>query len=136
MLPLTQDARQGIRYPVQFPVVVKRADGLLHCQSKNISFRGLLVSSECLIPEGSLVEVFVALPSAFLSGQGRVVRLELTDSEGFDIAIACEQTFRLLQGSNLDAEQLQTAWGDREVFAEEKSSKKNDGRRRPSLHRI
>ena len=95
-----QPERRDVRYPVQLPVVVKLAGRAMLAHSENISLNGILVSSEFLIPERSRVELLVAVPSVFLTGRGRVVRVRLDDSGGFAAAIACERPFRLTSQSS------------------------------------
>jgi len=87
--------RRDVRYPVQLPVVVKLAGRVMHAHSENISLNGILVVSEVLIPEGSVVELSIPVPSVWLTSQGKVIRVRLNDSGDFALAIACERPFRL-----------------------------------------
>jgi hypothetical protein len=101
MLPSDQaERRRDERYPVRLPVTVKLATTEMSAQSENLSLRGILLSSNFLIPEGSTVglEIGVArLPEhdLLLTASGKVLRLLPQTSGKFAIAVACDHCFRI-----------------------------------------
>lgn len=100
-----QPARRDLRYPLHLPVAVRLADQEMHTQSENISLRGVLLSCAFPIPEGSTVELAVAVgvlpsPEVFLTGRGKVLRVQLKTSGDFSVAIECERPFGLTRHSS------------------------------------
>ena len=90
--------RRTLRYPLHLPVSVKLANAEIHARSENISLRGILLSSDSVIPEGSAVELAVGvshLPEhrMLLTAKGRVLRSQLRDSGHFAVAIECDRPF-------------------------------------------
>ncbi len=100
--------RSSIRHQLQLPVSLKLANRELYGQSENISRNGILISSALLIPEGSSVEMAVGIvrsrPGTFLSGRGKVVRVEPKGPGYFALAIKLDRDFELGQGSQLSPE--------------------------------
>ena len=99
-----QPVRRDARYPLRLPVSIRLADREMHTQSENISLNGILLSSAFLIPEGSTVELAVAVgrmpnPGIFLTGRGKVLRVRLKDSGDFAVAIGCDRPFGLTRQS-------------------------------------
>jgi len=95
-----QPVRRSTRYPLQLPVTVRAAGREMHTQSENISVHGVLLSSNFRIPEGSAVELAVAMtimPDAgiVLTGRGKVLRVKPRISGDFAIAIECKRPFGL-----------------------------------------
>ena len=85
---------------MRLPVTVKLATTEMSAQSENLSLRGILLSSNFLIPEGSTVglEIGVArLPEhdLLLTASGKVLRLQPQTSGKFAIAVACDHCFRI-----------------------------------------
>ena len=102
-MPLHQNCpRRDRRYIAQLPVLVSLSREVIHAQSENISLNGILVSSEFHIPEGSVVEVAIAVPIVLLAGNGKVIRVCLNDSGNFDVAIALERPLRLMVQNSSD----------------------------------
>jgi PilZ domain len=106
--PQQQDRRQerrDVRYPLQMPVILKMAHKQMQARSENISLRGILLSSDSSIPQGSTVEVAVGVANlpdhgVQLNARGKVLRVEPETSGNFAVAIAFERPFELgLQGS-------------------------------------
>src|SRR5712692_10804031 len=98
MLPSAQaERRRDKRYPVRLPVTVKLATTEMSAQSENLSLRGILLSSNFLIPEGFTVELEIGvarlpehdLPDLLLTARGKVLRLQPQPSGKFAIAVAC-----------------------------------------------
>ena len=98
--------RRDIRYPLHLPVSVKLADREIRARSENVSLGGILLSSALMIPEGSAVrvDVGVAHPThlgALLTARGRVVRVQITASGDFAVAVQLERPFKIpLQNLN------------------------------------
>lgn len=95
-----QPERQNIRYPLNLPVAVKLGREEMHTQSENISLNGILLSSACLIPAGSTVELAVGVaqvpsPGILLKARGKVLRVQPKASGNFEVAIECEGPFEL-----------------------------------------
>jgi hypothetical protein len=95
-----QQVRRDIRYPLNLPVRLKLANQITQARSKNISLRGILLSSALQIPEGSTVDVAVGvanLPdhSVQLSARGMVLRLQPGPAGNFIVAIEFEHPFEL-----------------------------------------
>lgn len=89
-----------MRYPLHLPVLLKVARKEMHARSENISLGGILLSSDCLIPEGSTVEVSVGVehtadPGILLSARGQVLRVQSKLTGDFAVAIRLERSFRL-----------------------------------------
>jgi hypothetical protein len=63
-----QSGRREARYRLHLPVSVKLAGREMDTQSENISLNGILLSSSFLIPEGSTVELAVAVGKPAHSG--------------------------------------------------------------------
>ena len=87
--------RRERRYDLRLPVSVSlHSDipGEIMAVSENISSHGILLSSEAAIPEGTSIELMVALwrPSPWgnthLTAAGRVLRLERRGSGSFAVA--------------------------------------------------
>lgn len=101
MLPSDQaERRRDKRYPVRLPVTVKLATTEMSAQSENLSLRGILLSSNFLIPEGFTVELEIGvarLPEhdLLLTARGKVLRLQPQPSGKFAIAVACDHCFRI-----------------------------------------
>ncbi len=101
MLPSDQaERRRDKRYPVHFPVTVKLATTEMSAQSENLSLRGILLSSNFLISEGSTVELEVGVAQTpehdlLLTARGKVLRLQPQTSGKFAIAVACDHCFRI-----------------------------------------
>jgi hypothetical protein len=111
MLSPQQLVRRDVRYPLHLPVSVRLAGKEMHAQSENISLHGILLASAFLIPEGSTVELAVAVgrmpnPAVFMTSRGKVVRVRMKDSGDFTLAIECERPFGLTRGSSNFAEYL------------------------------
>ena len=92
--------RRERRYDLRLPVSVSLYSdipGEIMATSENISTHGILLSSEAAIPEGTSVELTVALqrPSQWgnthLTAAGRVLRLERRGSGGFAVAVCCDE---------------------------------------------
>ena len=97
--------RPAVRYPLHLLVSVRLAEKEINTQSENISLNGILLSSAFLIPEGSTVELAVAVgrtpnPGIFLTGRGKVLRVQLKESGDFAVAIECEHPFGLTRRSS------------------------------------
>ncbi len=95
-------ARRTLRYPLHLPVSIKVGQREIHAQSENISLGGILLSSDFLIPEGSVVELAVGvarLPESgmLLTAKGKVRRLQPNDSGRFAVAIECDQFFEWMR---------------------------------------
>ena len=95
-----QPLRRDVRYPLHLPVSVRLADREMHLQSENISLHGILLSSAFLIPEGCTVDLSVSVGSTpyasiFLTGRGKVLRVQMKDSGDFTMAIECERPLGL-----------------------------------------
>jgi PilZ domain len=65
-------------------------------QSENISLNGMLVTTEFFVPEGSEVELAIAVPNVLLAGRGKVIRARLNSSRNFSVAIALERPLLLM----------------------------------------
>jgi hypothetical protein len=83
----------------------------MHAQSENISLHDILLANAFLIPEGSTVELAVAVgrmpnPDLFLTSRGRVLRVRMKGSGDFAVAIEFERPFELTRGSSNFAEYL------------------------------
>ena len=95
--------RRDFRFPLHLPVLVRLAQRKeMHTHSENISLNGMLLSSSCLIPEGSTVEVSVGADhrsdtGILLSARGRVIRVHPKDSGDFSVAIKLEAGFSIPQ---------------------------------------
>jgi hypothetical protein len=61
MLSPEQPVRRDVRYAFHLPVSVRLEDGEMHAQSENISLHGILLASTFLIPQGSTVELAIAV---------------------------------------------------------------------------
>ena len=92
--------RRERRYDLRLPVSVSlhsHIPGAIMAVSENISSHGILLSSEAAIPEGTSIELMVALrhPSArgntHLTATGRVLRMERRGSRGFAVAVCCDE---------------------------------------------
>jgi hypothetical protein len=102
-LPQAQERRQErreMRYPLHLPVLIRMARKEMRARSENISLGGILLSSDCLIPEGTTVEVAVGVehtpdPGILLSARGQVLRAQPTGSGDFALAIRLERSFQL-----------------------------------------
>ena len=87
------------------PVILKMAHKEMQARSENISLRGILLSSACLVPQGSTVEVAVGVANlpdhgVLLSARGKVLRVQPETSGNFAVAIAFDRPFELgLQSS-------------------------------------
>lgn len=102
MICTQQSVRRSLRYPLQLPVSVRVGNQKIQARSENISLRGILLSSDCLIPEGSAVELEVGvahLPELgmLLSAKGKVTRLQPRASGSFAVAIECDRSFEFLR---------------------------------------
>jgi hypothetical protein len=91
--------RRDIRYPIDLPVSLTLAHKELRTRSENISLGGILLSSACLIPEGSTVEVAVGLPAParpgmLLSARGKVLRAQPRANGGFVVAVKLQRSFK------------------------------------------
>jgi hypothetical protein len=94
------ERRKEARSPLRFPVSVKLANAEMSVRSENISVSGILLSSDFLIPEGSVVELAVRVARAsetgfVLTARGKVLRLQPQPSGEFAIAVACDHPFRI-----------------------------------------
>jgi hypothetical protein len=94
--------RRTLRYPLHLPVSIKLADREIPARSENISLNGILLSSDCVIPKGSAVELEVGVallpdPGVLLTAKGKVIRLQLKNSGDFVMAIECEAPFELIR---------------------------------------
>jgi hypothetical protein len=92
--------RREMRYPLHLPVLIRMARQEMQARSENISLGGILLSTDCLIPEGTLVEVAVGVkhttdPGILLSARGKVLRAQPTASGDFALAIRLERSFQL-----------------------------------------
>jgi len=92
--------RRERRYDLCLPVSVSlHSDipGKIMGVSENISSRGILLSSEAAIPEGSSIKLMVDLRSpspwgnTHLTAAGRVLRLERRGSGSFAVAVCCDE---------------------------------------------
>jgi hypothetical protein len=97
--------RRDVRFPLHMPVILKMAHKEMQARSENISLRGILLSSACLVPQGSTVEVAVGVANlpdhgVLLSARGKVLRVQPETSGNFAVAIAFDRPFELgLQSS-------------------------------------
>ena len=96
-----QPARRTLRYPLHLPVSIRLGNREIHARSENISLGGILLSSDFLIPEGSLVELAIGvarLPEhgMMLTAKGKGLRIEPTESGSFVVAIECDRSFKLM----------------------------------------
>ena len=107
--------RRERRYDLRLPVSVSLHSDIpaeIMAVSENISSHGILLSSDAAIPEGTGIELMVALrrPSPWgnthLTAVGRVVRLEPRGLGSFAVAVCCnERPFKTTQqGSPSHAE--------------------------------
>jgi PilZ domain len=96
----TPQKRKFRRFNLEYLVHVRFPSGNAMAEvdavTRNISLRGLLVESACLIPYRSPVEFSITLRggpisrSIELTGAGKVVRVEPgKTADGFGIAVAC-----------------------------------------------
>jgi PilZ domain len=97
-----QSVRRTLRYPLQLPVSLKLGDQRISARSENISLGGVLVSSDCVIPVGSTVEVEVGVaqlpdPKMLLTARGKVLRLNPTINGNFVVAIECDRAFEFMR---------------------------------------
>lgn len=97
-----QPERRNPRFPLHLPVSVKLAHKEIYGRSENISIRGILLSSQFQIPEGSAVEVKVGVAhmpdhTMLLAARGKVLRLQPKASGNFAIAIECDRPFEFMR---------------------------------------
>jgi hypothetical protein len=101
MDPLHRPERRSPRYPLHLLVSLKLADDEIRVRSENISLGGILLSSAFLIPEGSTVELAILTRKPdtvpFLTGRGKVLRVQQKTSGDFAIAIQCDCPFRVVR---------------------------------------
>jgi hypothetical protein len=92
--------RRERRYDLRLPVSVNlQSDisGEIMAVSENISSHGILLSSKAAIPEGTSIELMVALRSpspwgnTHLTATGKVLRLERRGSGSFAVAVCCDE---------------------------------------------
>ena len=92
--------RRERRYDLRLPVSVSLYSdipGEIMAVSENISTHGILLSSEAAIPEGTSIELMVALRrpppwgNTHLTAAGKVLRLERRGSGGFALAVCCDE---------------------------------------------
>ncbi len=89
-----------MRYPLHLPVLVRMARKEMHARSENISLGGILLASNVLIPEGTIIEVVVGVehlpdPGVLLSALGTVLRVQPKATGDFDLAVRLERSFEL-----------------------------------------
>ena len=89
-----------MRYPLHLPVLIRMARQEMQGRSENISLGGILLSSNFLIPEGSMVDVAVGVqhtadPGILLSARGTVLRAQPKVTGDFTVAIQLERSFQL-----------------------------------------
>lgn len=101
-MPSPQQAvRRDKRYSLKLPVSILVGDREIDTQSENICLGGILLSTASFIPRGLMVELSVRVgklkPDTFLTGRGEVVRVGLTNSGDFTVAIECEHAFELTE---------------------------------------
>ena len=93
--------RRSTRYSLHLLVSVNVAGREICARSENISLRGILLSSEFLIPKGSTVALQVGvgqIPTPlFLTASGKVLRVQLRDSGNFALAIECDRPFEIMK---------------------------------------
>jgi c-di-GMP-binding flagellar brake protein YcgR len=91
--------RRDIRYPLHLPVSLKLADKEIRTRSENVSLGGILLSSACMIPEGSTVGVNVGVAlshvGALLTARGKVVRVQPRPTGDFAVAVQLERPFEI-----------------------------------------
>ncbi len=80
----------------------------MRTRSENISLNGMLLSSSCLIPEGSAVEVSVGADhlsdtGILLSARGKVIRVHPKDSGDFSVAIRLDGGLSVPVAENLSS---------------------------------
>ena len=101
MHPSQRTERRSARYPLHFLVSVRLVDQEIYARSENISLRGILLSSESLIPQGSAVTLQVGvgqIPAPlFLTACGRVLRVQSRASGTFTVAIQCDRPFEIMK---------------------------------------
>lgn len=94
----TQPVRRSVRYHLHLPVAVKLADKQIHARSENLSRKGILLTSACLIPVGSRVDLTVGVLQSPdhgrpLGAHGKVLRVQPHASGSFAVAIECDRPF-------------------------------------------
>ena len=92
--------RRDIRYPLHLPVSLKLAEKEIRTRSENVSLGGILLSSDCMIPEGSTVGVDVGVADlshigALLTARGKVVRVRPRPGGDFAVAVQLERPFEI-----------------------------------------
>ena len=97
---VARQERREMRFPLHLPVLVRIARKETRARSKNISLGGILLASNVLIPEGTVVEVVVGVknlpdPGVLLSALGTVLRVQPKAAGDFDVAIRLERSFEL-----------------------------------------
>jgi hypothetical protein len=96
-----RNERRDFRFPLHLPVLIKtvqRKD--MRARSENISLGGILLSSSCLIPEGSIVEISIGVehladPGILLKARGKVLRVHPKTTGDFSVAIKLDGAFSL-----------------------------------------
>lgn len=97
-----QERREHPRYTVRVPVSVRVSNGdsrEISVESENVSWDGILLSSESRMPEGTTLGLVVVIqpataPQFRLIGKGKVVRVEQQSCAAkFFIAIRCDASF-------------------------------------------
>jgi len=89
-----------MRFPLHLPVLIRMARKETRARSENISLGGILLASDVLIPEGTVVEVVVGVenlpdPGVLLSALGTVLRVHAKTTGDFELAIRLERSFEL-----------------------------------------
>ena len=92
--------RRERRYDLRLPVsLTPHCDtpGEIMAVSENISCHGILLFADAAIPEGTSIELMVALRSpspwgnTHLTAAGRVLRVERRGSGSFAVAVCCDE---------------------------------------------
>lgn len=104
--------RRSTRYPLHLLVSVKVADREIRARSENVSIKGILLSSEFPIPEGSTVALQVGvgeIPTPlFLIASGKVLRVQSRASGNFSVAIECDRPFEIMKPKPYHSSRPQT----------------------------
>jgi PilZ domain-containing protein len=96
-----RNERRDFRFHLHLPVLIKTVQRKsMRARTENISLGGILLSSSCLIPEGSVVEVSIGVehladPGILLNARGKVLRVHPKTTGDFSVAIKLEGAFSL-----------------------------------------
>ncbi len=104
-----RNERRDFRFPLHLPVLIKTVQRKeTRARTENISLGGILLSSACLIPEGSVVEISIGVehladPGILLNARGKVLRVHPKATGDFSVAIQLDGVFRLPLSESLPA---------------------------------